>query len=136
MSGLLAVAPVVAVLLFVVGLLIGGWWLGPAVLAALLMMLPVSAAIIGLFLGRLIMLRAGKPGVASDWSLLLGLVVLGVVSLVPNAGGVAILAALVFGLGAGVLTLTATYRELAIVAGDPASPDDPGLRYGEPIPAR
>jgi hypothetical protein len=128
--------PVAAVLLLVAGLLIGGWWLGPLVLALYLSMLPVGSAIVGLFLGRIIMQRAGRPGVANGWSLLAGLVLLGVVSLVPFAGGVAILAALLFGLGALVLALTATYRETSTVAGPPPPPDVSAERFGEPIPAR
>ena len=135
-GGLMVGVPMASLLVFGVGLLIGGWWLGPALLALSLMMLPVSCAIIGLFLGRLIMLRAGRPGVASGWSLVLGLAVLGVVSLVPVAGGIAILAALMFGLGAGVMTLVATYREPAVMAGSPSTPDDAGRQFGEPIPAR
>ena len=133
---LLAGAPVAAVLLFGIGLLIGGWWLGPLALALYLGTLPVGIAIVGLFLGRIVMQWTGRQSIASSWSLLAGLVLLGVVSLVPFAGGVAVLAALVFGLGAMVLALTATYRETATAAGPPPPPDVDARSIGEPIPAR
>jgi hypothetical protein len=74
--------------------------------------------------------------VASGWSLLAGLAVLGVVSLVPIAGGIAILAVLTFGLGAGTLALKAAYSEPATGAGTPTSPEPLVERSGEPIPAR
>ena len=108
---LLVGVPVAAVLLFVAGLLVGGWWLGLLALALYFLMLPIGCAIVGLFVGRLVMQRAGRPGVASGWSLLASLALLGVVSLVPIAGGIAILAALTFGLGAGTLAPSAPCDE-------------------------
>lgn len=108
---LLVGVPVAAVLLFVAGLLVGGWWLGLLALALYFLMLPIGCAIVGLFVGRLVMQRAGRPGVASGWSLLVSLALLGVVSLVPIAGGIAILAALTFGLGAGTLAPSAPRDE-------------------------
>jgi cytoskeletal protein CcmA (bactofilin family) len=128
--------PVAAVLLFVAGLLIGGWWLGLLTLALYFLMLPVGCAIAGLFVGRLIMQRAGRPGIASGWSLLAGLALLGVVSLVPVAGGIAILAALMVGLGAGTMALKDAYCEPATGAGNPPPPEIPVERFGEPIPVR
>jgi cytoskeletal protein CcmA (bactofilin family) len=133
---LLIGGPVTAVLLFGAGLLAGGWWLGLLAFALYLGMLPVGSAIVGLFVGRLVMQRAGRPGVASGWSLLVGLALLGVVSLVPFAGGIAILAVLLFGLGAGLLALKAAYDQPATGAGAPPPPEIPIERYGEPIPAR
>jgi cytoskeletal protein CcmA (bactofilin family) len=114
---LLVGVPVGAVLLFVAGLLIGGWWLGPLALALYGLTLPVGCAIVGLFVGRLAMQWVGRPGVASGWSMVVGLALLGAVSLLPLAGGVAILAALMFGLGAGTLALKAAYLQQAAEAG-------------------
>jgi cytoskeletal protein CcmA (bactofilin family) len=128
--------PVAAGLLFVAGLLIGGWWLGLLAVAAYLAMLLIGCAIAGLFLGRLVMRRAGRPGVASGWSLVAGLAVLGAVSLVPLVGGVAVLAAVLFGVGAGILTLTTIYREEPVAPGVTPPSDVPVERFGEPIPAR
>jgi hypothetical protein len=82
------------------------------------------------------MRRAGRPGVASGWSLVAGLAVLGAVSLVPLVGGVAGLAVLLFGVGAGILTLTTIYREEPVAPGVTPPSDVPVERFGEPIPAR
>jgi cytoskeletal protein CcmA (bactofilin family) len=132
----LLVMPVVALLLFLVGLLLGGWWLGPLMLALYLCTLPVGSAVVGVFIGHLVMRRVRRPDASGGWSLLAGLVVLGVVSLVPIAGGIAILAALLFGLGAGTMALKATYEQPAAGAAAPPPPEAPIERYGEPIPAR
>jgi hypothetical protein len=55
---------------------------------------------------------------------------------VPVAGGIAILAALMFGLGAGILALKDAYCEPSTGGGTPTPPDIPVERFGEPIPAR
>lgn len=114
---LLAGVPVAALLVFGIGLLIGGWWLGPLMLAFYFGLLPVAYATVGLFLGRFIVRRAGRPDVENVWNLLAALVFLGLVSLVPFAGGLVLFTAVLFGLGACILALNATYR------GRPATPD-------------
>ena len=117
---LLAGAPVAALLLFVIGLMIGGWWIGLLLLALLLALLPVGVSIVGLLIGQVIMQRAGRPNVALSWSLLAGLVVMALVSLVPVVGGIVLFAAMLFGLGAGIVTLTAIYRGRTGAAGSPS----------------
>jgi cytoskeletal protein CcmA (bactofilin family) len=128
--------PIAAVLLFVAGLLIGGWWIGPLALALYLASLPVGFTVAGLFLGRLMLQRVGRPNVASGWSLLAGLVLLGLVSLVPLVGAVALFVALLFGLGAFIQALIATYREWPGATGTRPTPEAHADNLGEPIPAQ
>jgi len=113
--------PVSAVLLFGVGLLVGGWWIGPLALALYAAALPLGFVVLALYLGHLALLRAGRGDVATGWHLLAGLVLLGVVSVIPIAGGIVLLAALLFGLGAFVLALAGAYRGQPILAGEPVS---------------
>jgi hypothetical protein len=134
--GVIVGVPIAAVLLFVAGLLIGGWWIGPLLLVVYFGALPVGYAIAALLVGRVIMQRVGRPHVATGWSLLAGLVVFGLASLVPVAGGLALFMALLFGLGAGVLALTAGYRELSRKEGAPPPPEVRVEPLGEPMTAR
>ena len=119
----LAGGPVAAVVLFVVGLLVGGWWLGPLAAALYLALLPLGYAIVGLYLGHLVLQRAGRADQADAWHLLIGLVLLGLVSIVPLAGSIILLAVLLFGLGALVIALVATYRGQPVPTGDPVAHD-------------
>jgi cytoskeletal protein CcmA (bactofilin family) len=102
--------PVAALLLFVVGLLVGGWWIGLLAGVLYLALLPLGYAIVGLYLGQLVLQRAGRAHLALAWHLMIGLVLLGLVSIIPLAGGMILLFALLFGLGAFVIALADTYR--------------------------
>lgn len=128
--GVLVGMPIAAMLLFVLGLLIGGWWLGLLALTLFIGLLPVGYTMVGLYVGRVIMARAGRPAVGDGWVLMIGLVVMGLVSLVPLVGVVVLFAALLFGLGACVLALTSIYRERATPASPPPSRSE---GPGEPI---
>jgi cytoskeletal protein CcmA (bactofilin family) len=122
--------PLAALLLFIVGLLIGGWWLGLLGLALYIGLLPLGYTMVGLYVGRSIMARAGRPAVGDGWALLAGLAAMGLVSLVPLVGGAVLFAALLFGLGSSVLTLSSIYRARATATGSPPSMPDGS---GEPI---
>jgi len=129
-SAVLVGMPLAAMLLFLMGLLIGGWWLGLLALALYIGLLPAAYTMVGLYVGRFIMMRAGRPTVSNGWAMVAGLSTLGLVSLVPLLGGVVLFTALVFGLGAVVQALISTYRRRTTAASPaPSKPETPG----EPI---
>jgi hypothetical protein len=101
---LLICVPIAALIVFVVGLFVGGWWLALMLLALYGIALVLSIAVTGLFLGRWILERVGRGPVPLVWALLLGLVLLLLVSLVPVAGGLVMAVAMFCGLGALALT--------------------------------
>jgi hypothetical protein len=101
---LLICVPIAALIEFVVGLFVGGWWLAFVLLAVYGIALVLSVAVAGLFLGRWMLERIGRGPVPLVWALLLGLVLLLLVSLIPVAGGLAIALAMFCGLGALALT--------------------------------
>jgi cytoskeletal protein CcmA (bactofilin family) len=109
---LLITVPIVAGLVFVLGLLVGGWWLALILLALLVLALPVSMVIAGLSIGHWVMERVGRINVGLGWELLVGLVLLGLVSLVPVFGAVALFLASLFGFGALVMSATGLTRSL------------------------
>ena len=93
------VVPFVAITVGIVGILIGGWWIGMGALVLFCMSLSLGVAVTGAYIGRRMLQRPGHE--VRLWiSLLAGLAVLTLVLRVPILGGcVAIIAAL-FGLGA------------------------------------
>jgi cytoskeletal protein CcmA (bactofilin family) len=99
----LVVTPVVGLLVFVLGLLIGGWWLGLLLFPVYILALCLGYVVAALALGLWIADRAGWK-VHAVWALLAGLVVLAVIGLIPVLGGLVSLVAVIFGLGAASLT--------------------------------
>jgi hypothetical protein len=93
------VVPFVAITIGIIGILIGGWWIGMGALVLFCMSLSLGVAVSGAYIGRRMLQRPGHE--ARLWTALLaGLAVLTLVVRVPILGGcVAIIAAL-FGLGA------------------------------------
>jgi cytoskeletal protein CcmA (bactofilin family) len=128
--------PVVALFLFVVGLVIGGWWIGPLLLALYLGALPVGYAVAGLLAGRFVAQTIDRPQMTTGWRLLIGLVLFGLVGLVPILGGVVLFGAVLFGLGGSVLALTAIYRGQSGTHEASRPPDMHVEQVGEPIAAR
>ncbi|HEX9305889.1 MAG TPA: hypothetical protein VF894_00265 [Anaeromyxobacter sp.] len=106
-------APAVMVALFVTGV---GFPLGLVLLAAYPVALLAGFLVAALFLGSagLMRVRGQPPGAPTRGALVLGLaaalVILGVLRFVPVLGGLASLAALVFGTGALVVQLHRAYR--------------------------
>ena len=91
--------PFVAITIGIMGILIGGWWIGMGAMVLFCMSLSLGVAVTGAYIGRRMLQRPGQE-VRLWTALLAGLAVLTLVVRVPFLGGcVAIIAAL-FGLGA------------------------------------
>ena len=101
---LLIGVPLLAMLVFGFGLLIGGWWLGLALICLYALALCVGYVTSALLVGDWILERALRQETHAAWSLLTGVVALGIVAIVPVIGGVAVSLALTAGLGAVGLT--------------------------------
>jgi hypothetical protein len=113
-AAILVITPIVAVVAFVIGLLIGGWWLGVLLLPIWILVLAVGYVVSGFLLGRLLFARLGWGGYHDALALLAGLFVLTVVGLIPVLGWLVGLAAVVLGAGALALTLSQRMRRAAV----------------------
>lgn len=96
--------PILAILFFIVGALIGGWWIGLVVLALCVVLVALSIPVASVGVGGALLRVTQRP--APAWlALLLGLVVVLLVALVPIVGGIVIFLALLFGIGATTLAV-------------------------------
>jgi len=102
--------PIAALIVFVIGLVVGGWPLSLAALALLAIATAVGYVLAGLFVGSTTFRLLGRPEMHPLLALFVGLVILTVVGLVPFLGGIVGLVAVVFGLGALALTLFRSWR--------------------------
>ena len=98
--------PILAALIFVLGALVGGWWLGLVVLAFYFTAIAVSIPVAALGLGGSILRITQRP-VHLVIALIVGLIVLLLVALVPFLGAVVIFLAVLFGLGATAMAIPA-----------------------------
>ena len=103
--GLLVGVPIVAIIAFVIGLIVGGWWLALAALALYAIALAVGYVLSGYFVGSRGLDLAFHRQVHPLLALLAGLVALTLVGLIPYLGGLVTLAAVVFGSGALLMAL-------------------------------
>lgn len=97
--------PLLAGLVFLVGLLLGGWWIGLFILALYALAIALCFPVVGLSLGRWLLERFHKTGAHLAVALLVGLALLTLVGRVPILGGLVALATILFGLGALLLTV-------------------------------
>jgi cytoskeletal protein CcmA (bactofilin family) len=123
--------PIAALVVFVLGLLVGGWPLAPAALALLAIGAAVGYVLAAVFVGRAAF-RLLRTEAHPLLELLVGLVVLTAVGLIPILGGLVDAAAVVMGLGALALTLFRSWRGPATPI--PAGRPDP-VAPGTPLPA-
>jgi hypothetical protein len=105
------IAPIVAFLIFAIGLVVGGWWLGLIALVLYSIALAVGLTVAGLFIGGWLAELSGRSGMHPVWVLLLGMATLELVGLIPIVGGIAVFVALLFGLGALLLAGYHAYHE-------------------------
>ena len=101
--------PILSVIFFAVGALIGGWWIGFVVLALFVVGLALSIPVAAVGIGGALLRVARRP-VPVWFALLIGLVVLLLVALVPILGGIVIFCALLFGLGATTIAVLGNRR--------------------------
>jgi cytoskeletal protein CcmA (bactofilin family) len=102
--------PILALVVIVVGALVGGWWLGLAGLGLYALALVIGYVLAAFALGRWLLVRVGQPGRHPAWAALLGLVVLGLLAALPYVGGLVAFLAMLLGTGAFTLALVGGYR--------------------------
>ena len=108
--GLLVGVPFLAVVMFIAGIFLGGWWLGFAVLAMYAIACAVGYVIAAIVAGQMAVDVVRQPRQHLAWNLLEGLAVFGLVGLVPVVGPVLVFVATIFGLGSLTLSIAALYR--------------------------
>lgn len=107
-AAILLITPIVALLVFIVGIFLGFWWLGLLLIPLWILALAIGYVVSGFLLGRLIFAQLGWGRYHDALALLAGLFVLAVVGIIPVIGWLVGLVALV--LGAGALALVVTQR--------------------------
>jgi cytoskeletal protein CcmA (bactofilin family) len=101
--------PILAIVFFAVGALIGGWWIGFVVIALLVVVLALSIPVAAVGVGGALLRMTRRP-VPVSLALLIGLIVLLLVALVPILGGLVIFCALLFGMGATTIAVVGNRR--------------------------
>jgi hypothetical protein len=102
------ILPLIGLLVFVIGLPVGLWWLGVILLALYPVLLLVSLAVSGLALGSWLSRRIGRAGVPSVVPFAVGLIVISLLSLLPFIGPIVNILAVIFGIGTLVLAPRST----------------------------
>jgi hypothetical protein len=95
--------PILAVLIFIAGLFVGGWWLSLMMLAVYWIAIVLSIVVTGLFIGRWFLARTGGNTASLPLAMAIGVALLLVVSIVPIVGGIIMFVSLLLGLGALLL---------------------------------
>jgi cytoskeletal protein CcmA (bactofilin family) len=107
--------PILAILFFIIGALIGGWWIGFVVLALFIVLIALSIPVASVGVGGALLRITQRP--SPVWlALLVGLVVVLLVALVPILGGIVIFLALLFGMGAATLAVAGGRQREAATA--------------------
>jgi len=96
--------PILALFALILGIIIGGWWLGPL----MLLLVPLSLAgyaMSAYATGRWLATQAGRPDVARGWAALAGVAVLTLLGALPGVGLLVGMLAVLMGLGAFLVAL-------------------------------
>ncbi len=113
---LFLLVPPVAFILFVIGLFLGGWWIGLILLFLYAVALLLGFVIAGLCTGQWVVERVGRPNVPILVSLAIGLAILLLLAVVPFLGPIVVAIATFFGLGALFLALWRARRSPEVAA--------------------
>lgn len=113
-AGVLFALPILAILVLVVGVFTGGWWIGLIALALYCIAIAASIPVVGLAIGTRIVPRTGRAWQLAV-ALVIGLAALLLVALVPVVGAIVMLIAILAGLGA-IVQAVAAGRTVAPVA--------------------
>ncbi|HEY8823354.1 MAG TPA: polymer-forming cytoskeletal protein [Candidatus Limnocylindria bacterium] len=101
--------PILAIVFFAVGALIGGWWIGFVVLSLFVVVLALSIPVAAVGVGGALLRMTRRP--VPVWlALFIGLVALLLVALIPILGGLVIFCALLFGMGATTIAVVGNRR--------------------------
>lgn len=103
-------APVVVALLFALGAVLGGWWLGFFALALYFLVLAAAFPVVGAYVGNWLMARMGKSAPKWALALLSGVALLTFALRIPVLGALVALATLLLGAGALVFGALDTRR--------------------------
>jgi cytoskeletal protein CcmA (bactofilin family) len=117
----LVVTPVLAAAVFGAGLLVGGWWLSLPLLGGWVLWLVLGYLMTAVTVGRVILERTRGPDSHAAAGFFVGLIVLAVLQLIPFAGGLVGLAAVLFGSGALLIALQTLRSTRANKPSDPVS---------------
>jgi hypothetical protein len=113
---LVLTVPVIAVLVFIMGLGAGLWWVGLLIAAVYVCVLEISMAFAGLVLGAWLVERIHEPRVPPMAGLAVGVAALTVFGLLPYVGSIVNVVALLFGVGALMLAPRACQSRPGLVA--------------------
>ena len=114
-AGVLIGVPILAILVFIVGAIVGGWWIGLIAVALYLVACAVSLPIVSLATGEWILGRAGRarePALA----LVIGAALILVLGVIPVVGGLIIFVAVLLGLGGIALSMGGPRERMAAAA--------------------
>ena len=107
--------PILAIVFFAVGALIGGWWIGFVVLSLFVVVLALSIPVAAVGVGGAILRMTRRP--VPVWlALFIGLIALLLIALIPILGGLVIFCALLFGMGATTIAVVGNRRAEVVTA--------------------
>lgn len=106
-AAILVITPIVGIIAFIAGLLVGGWWLAVLLFPAYILVLALGYVVSGSLIGRWTADRLGWR-LHPAWIVVGGLFALTVIGSIPILGWIVSLIAVLFGLGA--LAIAATTR--------------------------
>jgi cytoskeletal protein CcmA (bactofilin family) len=101
----MVLVPVIAAMVFGIGLLVGGWWLAIFLMGIYVLALTVGYAIVAQMVGSFALDKLGRPNAHPMSALLLGLPVLMVISAIPVIGWAVGFVAVIYGLGVVAMAL-------------------------------
>jgi hypothetical protein len=99
-AAIVVATPIVAVVVFIIGLLIGGWWIGLLMIPLWILVCAIGYVVTSFLVGRLLFAQVGWGSYHDVLALAAGLLVLAILTVIPLLGWLIGLAAVVLGVGA------------------------------------